>query len=309
MDRHYATTDAFGEGFPVLSKHVDPTAADPEVHSLPAPVPVTSSSNTAAKGQALLAKAMARFKLMQSSMVCIHAVGVDSSPLNSDLYVLLICTVTHCYIVDIATLGAAAFLDDGLGPIGPKEPADLQTFSSSDPIASASASGNFLMQAGDAAAFGLEPRGGHLRALLESHDITKVTYDCRPDVEVLSRCFGVRLNGICDLQVMATMAISPRGSFMIGRKAMYQRLFLPGESDEVRKEQVNRTGVSSNPLVYPNVAHFPSSAIEVAVIRIKYYYMAFFMLSSSEEDGRTIAEGRARRTLGGTYDKSSKRDF
>ena len=146
-----------------------------------------------------------------------------------------------------------------------------------------------------------------LAELFEDELVTKLTFDCRPDVEVLQRQFGVAMRGVCDLQVMATLSISPRGQFMIGRKAMFQRLFLLSPQDDEAKERITTTGCTTQPI--PSVGHFPAPAVECCIIDLKYLFVAFFMLDFYEDGGRSIGEQRVANTLAGQYNKSTMRDF
>jgi exonuclease 3'-5' domain-containing protein 1 len=58
-----------------------------------------------------------------------------------------------------------------------------------------------VLALGGAATFGTVELGTPLRALLESPDVIKVTFDCRADSDALFHQFQVRLTGVLDLQV------------------------------------------------------------------------------------------------------------
>jgi exonuclease 3'-5' domain-containing protein 1 len=87
----------------------------------------------------------------------------------------------HVYLVDVYTLGFAAFTTPS---------ATCKTLPSSD------------MDVIDADSLGMAPHFITLKSILESQNIPKVFFDVRNDSDALFSCFGIRLQGVQDLQVM-----------------------------------------------------------------------------------------------------------
>lgn len=129
---------------------------------------------------------------------------------------------------------------------------------------------------------------GGLTNFFEDPLITKLSFDCRPDAEALWKSFRVRQQGIVDLQVLATLALSPAGQFMISRRTMFQRV---------------------------NLDHFAESdtpscgGAQLSLRDARYLIIAYFMFDFFEEEGRRIANERVLKVISGDYTKCHIRDF
>jgi exonuclease 3'-5' domain-containing protein 1 len=87
----------------------------------------------------------------------------------------------HVYLIDVHTLGLAAF---------------------TTPSASCKASPSSDVDVIGAASLEVAPRFITLKSILETEKIPKVFFDVRNDADALFGCFGIKLQGVQDLQVM-----------------------------------------------------------------------------------------------------------
>jgi len=154
---------------------------------------------------------------------------------------------------------------------------------------------------------------GKLRDVLTNMNIVKLLFDCRADQDALFFLYGVKLERVCDLQVMAVDRFCPKGIRVIGMKTTFQYLNLFTKSDAETKEKGGEYFVPEKGGSYDvwEVRPLNPLLVDYCAVDVKFFFLAFRMLQNYQTRGFKIGEARIEKVISSTepLPQNSERDF
>lgn len=137
---------------------------------------------------------------------------------------------------------------------------------------------------------------GGLEVLLSNPAVDKLFFDARTDTDALRHQYGVYVNPICDLQVMAHFALLPADADRVmGMANTFRRLGLLTPADRAVKDQGGKFFRPETGGSYENwkVRPLPPLLVDYCAVDVKYFFLAHELLREHAKEGREIGSFRA----------------
>lgn len=155
----------------------------------------------------------------------------------------------------------------------------------------------------------LSERGTAFARVMESPQIVKLMFDCRADCDALFFQYGIRLRGVCDLQVAAGLALSGcESKYLVGMADSFARLGL-FRNDE-RETKANgrkffdaRSGGQGERW---EIRPLDPLLLRYCAVDVKHFFEAFYKLRRYVPHSSYWASDRITRVCLGDYDAQSR---
>lgn len=147
---------------------------------------------------------------------------------------------------------------------------------------------------------------GRLGEVLEDPQLHKLMFDCRADADALYSKYGVSIRNVCDLQVMATLATSPKGRYLAGMQKVFLKLNIFDTATEAVRLAAVQLFDPTNGGSYEcwHVRPLLPQIAAYCAVNVQHYFIALYMLHRYVRVGCRIGQQRLDSVRNGMYHKN-----